>query len=135
MFNYLKNITAVFTALIMIAGGNFINAIVHGDCIQVDGGYISCEMECCKKNPCIADYLNSEVIIKDDSRTCCNLHIEQSLEQNGTIPAVTVNNDVLRTLISSIVINKPVTESADYSSIIHKFKTTNIFLRVSNLRI
>lgn len=136
MFKHIRNITAVFTAILMFAGGNFAYAMLHSNCIQVNEGYIYCEMECCKKNPCLEEFLNyEEVIIKDDSNICCKLHVEQRIEQDGTIPVIKNNTEFSKSALYSSVTENSSIENIGFSRLIHKLKTTNIYLKISNLRI
>ncbi len=135
MLKYFRNIISILTAIVMLAGGNFIYAIAHGDCVQVAGGYISCEMECCKESPCIEDLLDKTEKIKDDSRSCCQLHIEQSVEQELTMPVPNKTSELSKVLFSAPVLITTTEDTSGSPQVIHKFKTTNIFLTVSNLRI
>jgi hypothetical protein len=131
---YIKNITSIFIAFILLSGGNFAYAIAHGDCVQVSNGYITCEMECCEDNPCVDDE-GGKVILKDDSKSCCQLHIEQTVEQDLTLPVILKKTEISKlfsfNLISTITLN----ESTGFVPVIHKFKTSNILLTTSILRI
>ncbi|MCC6865523.1 MAG: hypothetical protein IT280_05125 [Ignavibacteria bacterium] len=131
---YFRNIISVFAAFILLTGGNFAYALAHSDCILVDEGYITCEMECCKKNPCIEDFKDIPVI-KDNSKSCCQLHIEQTVEQDITMPVVTKTADISKFIFSEHELNLTSIDIVGSPQVIHKFKTSNIFLTVSNLRI
>jgi hypothetical protein len=135
MLNYFRNIISLFTALVMLAGGNFIYAVAHGDCVQVEGGYISCEMECCKENPCLDDLLDKTEKIKDDSKSCCQLHIEQAVEQDITMPVISKTSELTKIILAAPELQLTSIDTFGSPQVIHKFKTTNIFLTVSNLRI
>jgi len=119
----------------MMAGSNFAYALATWDCIRVDNGYITCEMECCKENPCLDDESKDIPVIKDDSKSCCQVHVEQSTEQDISMPVLNKTFDISKFIIAAAELKLISTDSFGSRQVIHKFKTTNIFLTVSNLRI
>jgi len=129
-----RNIISIFTAFVMLAGGNFVYAIAHGDCIIGEHGHSMCEMECCKIDPCAEDEANGVVKIVDESDSCCKTHIGQAAEQDT--PVLHLN----KTTTSKIVIAGGIAtvdqlDTKGYNPVIHKFKTTNILLINSVLQI
>lgn len=132
---YIKNITSIFIAFILLSGGNFAYAIAHSDCIQVSNGYISCEMDCCKETPCSEDENAGKVIIKDDSKSCCQLHIEQTVEQDLTLPVILKKTEISKLFTFNLIQISKLNESTGFVQVIHKFKTSNILLTTTILRI
>ncbi|MEO8514917.1 MAG: hypothetical protein ABI543_15265 [Ignavibacteria bacterium] len=135
MKKYIKNITSIFIAFILLSGGNFAFAISHGDCIFVNHGYITCEMECCDEVPCEDEAQSGIVVIKDDSKSCCEVHLEQSMEQDITMPVIAKKQDLSKTLIINLSPAAVFFQSTGIMPVIHKFKTSNILLFTSILRI
>ena len=132
---HIKNITSLFIAFILLSGGNFAFALAHGDCVMVENGYISCEMECCEEAPCLEDEIDSRVLIKDDSKSCCQVHVEQSMEQDITLPVVVKNPEISKIYSFSLSSDIFLNESSALVPVIHKFKTSNILLITTSLRI
>ncbi len=133
--NYFRNIISLVTAFIMLAGGNFAYAIATWDCTRVNNGYITCEMDCCKENPCLEEEAKDVHVIKDDSKSCCQLHIEQSVEQELSMPVINKTSELSKFIIAAPELQLTSIDTFGSRQVIHKFKTTNIFLTVSNLRI
>jgi len=119
----------------MLAGGNFVFALVHGDCFISSHGHITCEMECCQENPCIEEDEDGIVVIADESDSCCKTHIDQAMEQDVTLPIISQNTELSKTIFSNIDHAANTVDSKGFTSIIHKHKTTNILLITSVLRI
>ncbi len=130
-----KNIISILTAFILLSGGNFAYAVSHIDCIFINNGYITCEMDCCKEDPCADDENSSKVIIKDDSKSCCQVHIEKSMEQDVSLPVLIKKTENTKVFFFSLISAVTVNESAGFIPVIHKFKTSNILLTTSVLRI
>ena len=125
----------MFIAFILLSGGNFAFAIAHNDCIMVENGYVECEMDCCGENPSLDENTDPKVVIKDESRSCCEVHVEKSMEQDVTLPVVLKMSEISKlfsiTLSSAALLN----ENSGAIPVIHKFKTSNILLTTSILRI
>ncbi len=119
----------------MLSGGNFAFALATGDCIFIDNGYITCEMECCKENPCIEDEDHGKVVIKDDSKSCCEVHVEKSMERDITLPVIVKKIQISKLFLVNLHSINIINESSAFVPVIHKFKTTNILLFTSILRI
>ncbi len=131
----IRNITSIFIAFLLLSGGNFAFAIAHGDCIMVENGYITCEMDCCKENPCLEENNDGKVIIKDNSKSCCEVHVEKSMEQDVTLPVVLKKSEISKLFSFTLHSTSLVNETSGAIPVIHKFKTSNIPLINSNLRI
>lgn len=119
----------------MLAGGNFVFALAHGDCFISSHGHITCEMECCQENPCLEEDEDGTVNIADKSETCCDTHIEQAMEQDVTLPILTSNKELSKTIFSNIDLIENTVDPKGFTLITHKHKTTNILLITSVLRI
>ena len=117
-----RNIISLVTALIMLSGGNFAYAVATGDCIRVEKGYITCEMECCKENPCLDDEDKDIPVIKDDSRSCCQLHVEQSIEQDIFLPLLNKTVNLDKFVLPSPVSKLTLTDDNGSLIMIQKFK-------------
>jgi hypothetical protein len=130
-----RNIISIFTAFVMLAGGNFVFALAHGDCFISSHVHITCEMECCQENPCIEEDEDGIIIIADESDSCCKTHIDEAMEKDVTLPLITNNTELSKSIFANV---DQVLSNADpkgFASIIHKHKTTNILLITSVLRI
>jgi hypothetical protein len=125
----------VIIALVLLSGGNFAFALAHSDCFISAKGHITCEMECCKENPCAEEENQGEVQINDDSDSCCKIHIEQSMEQDITLPVIAKNPEHSKTFLYFINPSVIVNQTTGLLPVIHKFKTSNILLITSILRI
>lgn len=134
MKNYIRNISRIFIALVMLSGGNFAYALAHGDCIINSNGHQTCEMECCKESDCCKDD-SKTVLIKDVGNSCCVVHTEQSLEQDYRMPIISQKPELAKAFFNTIDVTDNISTSIRYIQVSHKFITTNIFLTVSNLRI
>ncbi|MBP9099118.1 MAG: hypothetical protein KBF74_09905 [Ferruginibacter sp.] len=130
-----RNIISIFTAFVMLAGGNFVFALAHGDCFISSHGHITCEMECCQENPCIEEDEDGIVVIADESDSCCKTHIDQAMEQDVTLPIISQNTELSKTIFSNIDHAANTVDPKGFISIIYKHKTTNILLITSVLRI
>ncbi len=119
----------------MLAGGNFVFALAHGDCFISSHGHITCEMECCQENPCIEEDEDGIILIADESDSCCKTHIGQAMEQDVTLPIISQNTELSKTIFSNIDQAANTVDPKGFTSIIHKHKTTNILLITSVLRI
>ncbi len=119
----------------MLAGGNFVFALAHGDCFISSHGHITCEMECCQENPCIEEDEDGIVVIADESDSCCKTHIDQAMEQDVTLPIISQNTELSKTIFSNIDHAANTVDPKGFISIIYKHKTTNILLITSVLRI
>jgi len=131
----IKNIFSILISLLILSGGNFIYAIAHGDCIIGDHGHTTCEMECCKSDPCAEDEADGTVQIVDESNSCCKTHIGQAAQQDTP---VLIHAE--KTFIAKVIVNTgdnkvTLPDTGLFRRIIHKFKTTNILLTTSILRI
>ncbi len=135
MVGRIKNIFSILISVLILSGGNFVYAIAHGDCIIGEHGHTTCEMECCKTDPCAEDEADGTVKIVDESDSCCKTHIGQATEQDTP---VLIHAE--KTFISKFIVNtgNPEMNLPDtdiFRRVIHKFKTTNILLTTSILRI
>ncbi len=135
MNEHFRNIIRIFVAIVMLAGGNFAFALAHGDCLISSDRHITCEMECCKENPCITDDNDGKVEIADESNSCCKTHIDEALTGDVPLPVLTNNTDNLRSLAEITGSEILFTENRGLYSFIHKHKTTNILFITSVLRI
>jgi hypothetical protein len=90
-------------------------------------------MECCQQSDCCSEE-EKAVEIKDDDG-CCDVHVEQSTETEYPLPVI--NNTVEKIKTEPLKINYSASElsSENFSLTSHKFKTSYIYLTVSNLRI
>lgn len=135
MKEHFRNIIRIFVAFLMLAGGNFVFALAHGDCLISSHGHITCEMECCQENPCIEEDEEGIVVKADESDSCCNTHIDQAMEQDVTLPVISNTTELSKTIFAN---SDPVQNNLEpngFTSIIHKNRTTNILLKTSVLRI
>ena len=119
----------------MLAGGNFVFALAHGECFIGSHGHITCEMECCQENPCLEEDEDGIILIADESDSCCKTHIDQAMEQDVTLPIISHNTELSKTIFSNIDQAANTVDPKGFTSIIHKHKTTNILLITSVLRI
>lgn len=119
----------------MLAGGNFVFALAHGDCFISSHGHITCEMECCQENPCLEEDEDGIVMIADESDSCCKTHIDQAMEQDVTLPLISNSTELSKTIFQSAELAQNNPDPKGFTSIIHKHKTTNILLITSVLRI
>jgi len=122
-----QNIVTVFLVATMLFTGNFAFAIAPLDC----------EMECCEANSCEieenADSVATPVFSNDN---CCVVYIEQAVEQDHAILLIAKNFNNPNYENFKIGLTILPEYKQDYIRLItHKFKTTNIYLSVSNLRI
>ncbi|MBL8016705.1 MAG: hypothetical protein JNK43_05490 [Ignavibacteria bacterium] len=135
MMNLIRNSFSIIIALLILSGGNFVYALAHGDCIIGEHGHTTCEMECCKTDPCADDEADGTVKIVDESSSCCKTHIGQAAQQDT--PVLT---HAEKTFVSKFIVNTGDTkitlpDTGLFRRVIHKFKTTNILLSTSILRI
>ncbi|HMQ98591.1 MAG TPA: hypothetical protein PKE39_06165 [Ignavibacteria bacterium] len=135
MNEHFRNMISMFVALIMLAGGNFTFALAHGDCLISSEMHITCEMECCKENPCITDDLDGEVEIADESNSCCKTHVDEALTGDVPLPVLANNSENLKSFGAVTGTEFLFSENSGFHSFIHKHKTTNILLITSVLRI
>lgn len=123
----------------MLTSGNFAYAVTHLDCIVDDGfAHHKCEMECCQESDCCGQEeqqaYSGESITEDGS--CCEVHIEQAIEQDFAILQAANTSENIKTDILAVNSNSVTEYKSEYIRVItHRFKTTNIYLSVSNLRI
>ena len=130
----IRNIIRIFIALLILSGGNFVFAIAHSDCLISSDMHITCEMECCKIDPCAEDEDNGIVKIVDESDSCCKTHIDQAAEQDT--PVLHINkNTTSKTVVTAGIVTVDQLDTKGYNPVIHKFKTTNILLINSVLQI
>lgn len=122
----------------MLLTGNFAYAVTHLDCIVDDVTHHECEMECCKEGNCCSteeEQTNlAESLASDDM--CCEVHIEQAIEQDYAVLLIekTTEKQFKSSAVTASVTS--IQSKQDYTNLItHRFKTTNIYLSVSNLRI
>ena len=135
MMDRIKNIFSILVALLILSGGNFVYAIAHGDCIIGEHGHSTCEMECCKTDPCAEDEADGTVKIVGESDSCCKTHIGQAAEQDTPV-LLHVNKTVIaKFFVNACQLEITLPGSDVYRRVIHKFKTTNILLSTSILRI
>lgn len=132
-----QNITIYLLSAAVLFTGNFAFALSHLDCIMEEEAHHKCEMECCAQGDCCeseAAEQTSAATISGDK--CCEVHIEQAVHQNYTLPLLTKNPDKLKYEIAKSGFSSECEFKTGYFSIVtHQFKTTNIYLSVSNLRI
>lgn len=115
-------------AAAMLFTGNFIYAFTP----------TGCEMECCKeKNSSKSkEILNSDAVFIVNDDNCCDVYIEQAVEQDHAILIITKTINNPNTEAVKMSISEQPEYKQDYTrSLTHKYKTTNIYLSVSNLRI
>ena len=122
----------------MLFTGNFAFAVTHLDCMVDDMAHHECEMECCKEGDCCNEESEASdfavKITSDDN--CCDVHIEQAAEQDNATITITKTPEKLKYQSLKTDLTADNTYSSEYFGLItHKFKTTNIYLSVSNLRI
>ncbi len=92
-------------------------------------------MDCCKDNPCADDDNGGKVILKDDSKSCCQVHIEKSMEQDVSLPVLVKKTEISKVFSFNLISISTINESQGYVPVIHKFKTSYILLTTSILRI
>ncbi len=119
----------------MLAGGNFTFALAHGDCLISSEMHITCEMECCKENPCLEDETEGIIEITDESNSCCKTHIDEALAGDVSLPVLVNNSENLKSFAWIAGTEYLFSEVNGFSKILHKYKTTNILLITSVLRI
>lgn len=132
--NLRKNIVSIILTAVLLTSGNFAFAVSHADCFSDETGHHKCEMECCKEGDCCAED-GKAVEITDQSGGCCETHIEQAVEQEDAVLIVNNKVDIQKLSLCTPGICISIYSSEDFSVITHKFKTTNIPIVVSNLRI
>ncbi|MBN8586662.1 MAG: hypothetical protein J0M37_16360 [Ignavibacteria bacterium] len=136
MKEHFRNIIRIFVAFLMLAGGNFVFALAHGDCFISSHGHITCEMECCQENPCLEEEEEENTILTSvETDSCCQTHIDQAIEQDITLPVISHNTELSKTIYSNIDKVSNNIEPNGFIAFIHKHKTTNILLINSVLRI
>ena len=115
----------------MLFTGNFAYALT----------FEKCEMECCGEKSCCDDGTeetsgNNAVKITSVEDTCCEVYIEQAVEPDHATLIVTKTTNNPNSEAVKIGITVHVDHQQDYTrAITHKFRTSNIYLSVSNLRI
>jgi hypothetical protein len=121
--------------VVVLTSGDFAFALSHSDCFSGESGHHKCEMECCTEADCCAEEQGT-IQITDDSDGCCETHIEQAVEQDLAVLLINKVSEYQSQSERSFSINELNDYvSYDYSVLTHKFKTSNIFLELSNLRI
>jgi hypothetical protein len=130
-----KNIIPILLSAVLLTTGNFALAISHADCFSDESGHHKCGMECCKEGDCCTEEQGT-VKITDENGSCCETHVEQSAEQDNALLNVNGKNENIKQSFQFFSLYSLVSySSGDFSVITHKFKTTNIPVAVSNLRI
>lgn len=119
----------------MLAGGNFVFALAHGDCFISSDVHITCEMECCRENPCLEDENEGTVEITDETNSCCKTHIDEAMAGDVSLPVLSNNSENLKSFAFIAGTEYLFSEVHGFSALIHKHKTTNILLITSVLRI
>lgn len=130
-----RNMIRILIALLMLSGGNFAFALAHGDCLISSDVHITCEMECCKENPCIEDEAQGKVEIADEFNSCCKVHIDEAMTSDVPLPVIAHSRDNLNSMINFSAADVLIPLSRGFCTLIHKPKTTNILLTTSVLRI
>lgn len=118
----------------MLTSGNFAYAVSHSDCLSDETGHHKCEMECCIEKDCFTEDQKAAAIT-DESSGCCQTHIEKAVEQEDAVLIVNKTGDVQKHPVCSLGVCISIFSSLDFSVVTHKFKTTNIPVEFSNLRI
>lgn len=125
-------------AVVLFSTGNFSYAVSHMDCIIGVGlAHHECEMECCVESDCCTgEELPESAVESIGSEKCCEIHIDQAGPQDYAILQFAKTNEIVKTNplnTADVFISK---KNSEYFNIFtHRFKTTNIYLSVSNLRI
>ncbi|MBZ0203887.1 MAG: hypothetical protein K8I03_12785 [Ignavibacteria bacterium] len=131
-----NNTIRIIMAALLLVMGNFSVALAHIDCKIGDSSHSKCEMECCQEGACCSEEENEHAVeIKDESGSCCEVHIEKSMEQDITMPVITFGTEKNNLDFLVLTLRPEILASQFFPVIVHKLKTTNIFLAVSNLRI
>ncbi len=122
----------------MLFTGNFAFAVTHLDCMADNNAHHKCEMECCIEGDCCPDeeITNSATGAMITGNSCCEVHIEQAVLQDDAILLITKtpDNRKFETLKTGLSVQQDYKQ--DFTRLTtHRFKTTNIYLSVSNLRI
>lgn len=139
MNNLRKKIPAILVLITLIFSGNFSYALTHIDCL-IDNGiaHHKCEMECCKESDCCGEEepaLPGELIASDENN-CCTVHFDQAVQHDDAILIAAKTSDNIKTDVLKADDGLASIYSSEYFKVItHRFKTTNIYLTVSNLRI
>lgn len=92
-------------------------------------------MECCIEIPCDDEGNNGKVQIKDNFNSCCEVHVEKSMEQDVTLGVLVKKIQISKSFLINLNFITIINESTGFVPVIHKFLTSNIFLTTSNLRI
>ncbi len=135
MIKNIRNIIRIFIALLILSGGNFVFALAHSDCMISSEMHITCEMECCKENPCIEDEAGGIVEISDETDSCCKTHIDEAFTGDVPLPVFTNSFENLNPINTLSGTEFLFPEANQFSTLVHKHKTTNILLITSVLRI
>ncbi len=123
-------------AALLLVMGNFSVALAHINCRISDSRHSECEMECCQEGACCSEEENEHAVeIKDKNDSCCEVHVEKSMEQDITMPVITAGVEKNNVNFVILTLKPHILNSQFFPVTIHKLKTTNIFLAVSNLRI
>lgn len=131
-----RNISVFILSFVLLTSGNFAFAVSHLECIGDEAGHHKCEMECCQKDDCCTGEGGQKAVeIKDENGSCCEVHIEKSMEQDITLPVITAGPEKNNIEFIVLTLKPHILNSQFFPVIIHKLKTTNIFLTISNLRI
>ena len=107
---------------------------MHLDCNVDSHVHITCEMECCRTDKCCETAGNIENI-SDGKELCCEVHLETAVNQDS--PLLVINKYADRQKLLSVKTNN---ESVSFSPVIFNintgsYRSANIFIEVSNLRI
>jgi hypothetical protein len=131
-----QNIIIYLLSAAVLFTGNFALAVTHLDCIMEEEAHHKCEMECCAQSDCCESETNEQGAPEITAEGCCEVHIEQAVHQDYTLPLISKNPDKLKYEIAKSGISSECEfKTAYFSLVTHQFKTTNIYLSVSNLRI
>jgi hypothetical protein len=132
-----KNIISLLLSLVIFSGGNFAFAISHFDCTTSNDIHLKCEMECCQQSDCCkqdpASAVSPEILSDNDG--CCVIHIEEASAQNLVLPVIKLNSDKNKIYLNVSVLPAEMLLGKTFIPVTQKFKTSNIYLTVSNLRI
>ncbi len=136
MKSFKNTAISVLLAVLIPVTGNFAVAFMHLQCRINDSSHSTCEMECCAEDSCCEVEDESAVKITDENGSCCETHIEQAVEQDNAVLVINNPGDNLKYSVRTFTLcSDNILCSEGFSEITHKFKTTNIPIEFSNLRI
>lgn len=94
-------------------------------------------MKCCEESDCCLQETaagNTPEILKDNDG-CCVVHIEEASVQNFVLPVIGASAEKIKMHFNVSVLPAELFSGNSFTPLTEKFKTSNIYLTVSNLRI